>query len=342
MSVETAKIGGTMYVITGATGKTGSVAAEKLLASGAKVRVVGREAKRLERFSRQGADVVAADMTDAAALEKALSGARAVYALIPPDISAADVRAYQERVSDSLAAAIRNNGITHAVVLSSTGADKTYGTGPVVGLHSLEKKLEAIEKLNVLSLRCGYFMENLLPQISIIQSLGFMAGPVRADLPLPMIATRDIGEAAAESLAKLDFTGKQTRELLGARHVTYAEAAKIIGAAIGKPDLAYRQLPASMLKPALMQMGMSSNMVDLLLEMSRCVEYGPHEITRTALAQKHHGDNAGDIRCRSICSRIPWKSRRRVAEDEISAFCDGCGGYWCGPAGAYGSPIALC
>jgi uncharacterized protein YbjT (DUF2867 family) len=256
-----------MYVITGATGYTGSVAAERLIASGAKVRVIGRDAKRLERFSQKGAEAMVADMTDAAAVEKAFSGARAVYALIPPNISATDVRAYQERVTDSLAAAIRNNGIAYAVVLSSTGADKTSGTGPVVGLHSLEKKLESIGGLNVLSLRCGYFMENLLAQPGIIQSLGFMASPIRADVPLPMIATRDIGEAAAESLAKLDFVGMQTRELLGARHVTYTEAAKIIGAAIGKPDLAYRQVPASVLKPAMMQMGMSSNMVDLILEM---------------------------------------------------------------------------
>jgi uncharacterized protein YbjT (DUF2867 family) len=263
-----------MYVITGATGNTGSVVAEKLLASGTKVRVVGRDAKRLERFSQKGAEAVVADMTDAAALEKAFSGARAVYAVMPPNISAPDVHAYQELVTDSLAAAIRNNGITYAVALSSTGADKTYGTGPVLGVHGLEKKLESIDGLNVLSLRCGYFMENLLPQIGIIQSLGFMAGPVRPDVPLPMIATSDIGAVAAESLAKLDFAGMQTRELLGARHVNYIEAAKIIGSAIGKPDLAYRQAPAAMLKPAMMQMGMSSNMVDLLLEMSDALNTG--------------------------------------------------------------------
>ena len=65
-----------MYVITGATGNTGSAAAEKLLASGAKVRVIGRNAKRLERFSQKGAEAVVADVTDAAALEKAFSGAR--------------------------------------------------------------------------------------------------------------------------------------------------------------------------------------------------------------------------------------------------------------------------
>ena len=80
-----------MYVITGATGYTGSVAAEKLLASGAKVRVIGRDAKRLERFSKMGAEAVVADMADPAAAEKAFSGASAVHVLMPPNISAPDV-----------------------------------------------------------------------------------------------------------------------------------------------------------------------------------------------------------------------------------------------------------
>ena len=37
-----------MYVITGATGNTGKVVAERLLAEGRKVRVVGRNAEKLQ------------------------------------------------------------------------------------------------------------------------------------------------------------------------------------------------------------------------------------------------------------------------------------------------------
>lgn len=263
-----------MFVITGATGYTGSVVAERLLAVGERVRVLGRDPKRLERFTKRGAEAFVCDMTDAAAVEKAYAGARGVHALIPPNIGAEDVRAYQERVSDNIASAIRKNGIAFAVVVSSTGADKTYRTGPVLGLHSLEKKLEAIEGLNMLALRCGHFMENLVNQAGVIQSFGFMAGAVRPDLPIPMIATRDIGEVAAQSLSNLDFTGKQTRELLGPRHVTYTEAAAILGAAIAKPDLSYRQVPASLLKPGMMKMGLSSNMADLMLEMWEALNTG--------------------------------------------------------------------
>ena len=88
--------------------------------------------------------LVTADATDAGALTRAFAGAKAVYAMIPPDIAAPDVRAYQESVSDALRSAIEKNGIKYAVALSSVGADKSHGTGPVAGLHSLEKKLEGI------------------------------------------------------------------------------------------------------------------------------------------------------------------------------------------------------
>jgi len=256
-----------MYVITGATGQTGSEVAEKLLAKGEQVRVVGRSAKRLEPLVKKGAEAFVVDITDTAALTKAFSGAKAVYAMIPPDVSSPDVLAHYQRVGDALATAIEKSGIKYAVVLSSVGADKPDKTGPVVGLYNFEKKLGAIPGLNALYLRPASFMENLLPQVGVIKAFGIMAGSVKGDLPIAMIATRDIGDAAAQALLQLDFQGKSTRELQGARDVTNTEAAKTVGAAIGKPDLTYKQMPAAQLKPALLQMGMSSNMADLLLEL---------------------------------------------------------------------------
>ena len=263
-----------MYVVFGAAGHTGSVVAETLLARGKKVRVVARDIKRLERFTKKGAEPAVADANDAASLGKAFSGAQAVYALIPPNPSAADVLAYEEQISDAIVSAIEKSGVKHAVILSSFGADKQEKTGPVLGLHNFEKKLGVLAQLNALYLRAGYFMENILPQVGVIRNMGSMVGPVRADLPLPMIATRDIGAAAAEALLKLDFQGKRTHELLGARDVSYIEVAKAVGVAIGKPDLEYRQMPAAALKPALMQMGMSASFVDLLLEMSDALNSG--------------------------------------------------------------------
>lgn len=263
-----------MYAITGATGNTGRVVAEKLLANGKQVRVIGRDTSRLAHFLQKGAEVIAADLTDAVGLARAFDGARAAYVLVPPNITSADVRAHQEQVSDALAVALGKASVSHAVVLSSFGADKADKTGPVVGLHNLEQKLNGLAKLNALYLRAGYFMENLLPQVAVIQNFGIVGGPLRADLRVPMIATRDIGSVAADLLLKLEFAGKQARELLGQRDLTYTEVTSVIGKAIARPSLAYVQLPAQQLKPGLVQMGMSSNMADQLLEMSEALNSG--------------------------------------------------------------------
>jgi len=263
-----------MYAIIGASGNTGSVIAQRLLGHGEKVRAIGRDAARLAGLVQKGAEAFVANVTDAEALTQAFRGAKAVYLMIPPNPAHANVRAEQERVTDALAAAVRNASVAYAVVLSSIGADKPDKTGPVVGLRSLEHKLGGVAGLNALMLRPGYFMENLLPQVGVIQNFGMTAGPLRGDLKVAMIATQDIGAAAADALLKLDFIGQPTRELLGQRDVTYQEVAAIIGNAIGRPGLNYAQLPPSQLKPALVQMGMSANMADLLLEMSDAMNSG--------------------------------------------------------------------
>jgi uncharacterized protein YbjT (DUF2867 family) len=89
-----------------------------------------------------------------------------------------------------------------------------------------------------------------------------------------MIATRDIGAAAAEALLKLDFEGKQTRELHGQRDLTYTEVAGIVGQAIGKPDLKYVRLPDEQTAQALSSMGMSKNVAGLILEMAQAINRG--------------------------------------------------------------------
>src|SRR5579883_1111204 len=263
-----------MYVVTGASGNTGSSLANALLDSGAKVRVIARNSEQLRPFAARGAEAIAADLTDTAKLVSAFSGAEGVYVMIPPNPAAPDTYKYDESITSSIATAIEETRVRFVVALSSIGADKTSGTGPVLGLHWFEDALNAIDGVNVLHLRAGYFMENTLAQAGIIHSMGKAAGPVRADLKLPMIAARDIGAAAAAALLKSDFEGHETRELLGQRDIDYNEAVAIIGRAIGKPGLGYVQVPNEQLQPMLVGMGMSANFSSLLLEMTDALNSG--------------------------------------------------------------------
>jgi len=263
-----------MYVVLGASGHTGHVVATNLLTRGQKVRVVGRNAANLQPLAAKGAETFIADVTDAGTLTQAFHQADSAYVMIPPNPASTDPLGYSNRVSDAIAAAVQNAGTRNIVTLSSIGADKASGTGPVVGLHNLEQKLNQINGANVLHLRPGYFMENTLPQAGAIRQMGNVVTPLRPDLKLPMIATRDIGAAATDALLNPSVRGNQTRELLGERDLTYTEVAAIIGQAIGKPGVKYFQLPDDQFLGVLVQMGMSEQFARLLLEMIGALNSG--------------------------------------------------------------------
>jgi len=263
-----------MYVVLGATGNTGSVISNSLLLKGEKVRVVGRDATRLQRFVRKGAEAFTANVSDAAALADAFKGARAAYLMLPPSMTSQDYRADQERESDAIAKAVRESGLRYAVHLSSYAAHVPEGTGPIAGLHSSEQKLNAISALNVLHLRAAYFMENNLAAIGMIHGMGMFGHALLPDLKLPMIATRDIGDYAAERLLNLDFSGKQTRELLGERDLSMNEATAVIARGIGKPDLRYVQFPYEEVQQVLLQMGIPPKTTALFIEMYKAINAG--------------------------------------------------------------------
>jgi uncharacterized protein YbjT (DUF2867 family) len=259
-----------MYVILGASGNTGSIIANSLLSAGKKVRVVGRDDGRLKLFVDRGAEAFTADMSDAAALTKAFTGARAAYLMLPP----AKSREEQERDSDGIARAVKESGLRYAVHLSSYGAQVEKGAGPVSGLHSSEQKLNAIKDLNVLHLRAAYFMENNLAAIGMIHGMGIFGNALLPDLKIPMAATRDVGDYAAQRLLHLDFSGKQTRELLGERDLSMTEATAVIARGIGRPDLRYQQFPYEQVQQALTQLGVPPKGAAMYIEMYKSINAG--------------------------------------------------------------------
>jgi uncharacterized protein YbjT (DUF2867 family) len=117
-------------------------------------------------------------------------------------------------------------------------------------------------------------MENNLVAIGMIHEMGFFGNALRPDVKLPMIATRDVGDYAAQRLLHLDFSGKQTRELLGERDLSMTEATAVIGRGIGKPDLKYKQFPYDQVEQALTQMGVPSKGAALYIEMYKAINAG--------------------------------------------------------------------
>jgi uncharacterized protein YbjT (DUF2867 family) len=200
-------------------------------------------------------------------MTEAFNGASAVYLVLPEDISQQDLRAHQERVSDSYAAAITNAHVRFLVNLSSIGAQHAKNTGPIVGLHNQEQKLDRVAGLNVLHVRAAYFMENLFMSIEPLRSMGTLPGGLQADAQMPWTATKDIGAYAATRLAARNFSGSSMQELHGQRDISMKEAASIVGHSIGRPNLASVQVPSMMLGQGLVTMGLPKKTAELLIEM---------------------------------------------------------------------------
>ncbi len=268
------------FVICGATGNVGGKIAETLLAAGEPVRAIGRERVRLGPLAAKGAEPWPGDIGDSSFLAKAFTGARALFALIPPKLDDPDYRGYQNRIMESITAAVAKARVPRVVTLSSIGAHLPEGTGPILGLHHLEKKLDEIHDAAVVHLRPAYFMENHLWSIHVIRDQGITGSPVRPDIPIPMVATKDIAHAASRLLLEGTFTGHAVRYLLGPRDLTLSEAARILGRAIGKPDLRYVQFPEEKAREAMSGMGMSASAVEAMLEMQRGFNEGKIRPTR--------------------------------------------------------------
>jgi uncharacterized protein YbjT (DUF2867 family) len=255
------------YVVLGASGNTGRLVAEQLLAQGKPVRVVGRSAERLAAFTAQGATAAIGDQGDAAFLAQALHGATAVYAMFPPHYQAADWRAYIRSLTHALVTALEANGAPRTVLLSSIGAQHAAGLGPISLMHDVEAALRGVTSLDLLVLRPGYFFENLYGALPTIRDHGINGGIIAPDLPLSMIATKDIAAAAVQGLLHAGRHDGRIHDLLGPREYTLREATTLIGRAIGKPELPYVVMTGEQMQGALVGSGFSSDVAAKYIEM---------------------------------------------------------------------------
>jgi uncharacterized protein YbjT (DUF2867 family) len=263
-----------MYVIMGATGNTGRPAATALLAAGHRVRVLGRDAARLAPLAAQGAEPLVGDPEDVAFLTRAFTGATAAYVLIAPEYGSADPVARAVRAATVIADAVRASGLTRVVFLSSLGAQHPSGTGPVVGLHEAERILRAVPGVRLTALRAGYFYENSYANLGLIKAQGINGGALDPDVPVSMVAARDIGRAAARELLVERPAGVHLVEVVGPRPLSLREATAILGRAIGKPELPYVRFPDADFAGALAQAGFSPAVAAQFVDMAHALNAG--------------------------------------------------------------------
>jgi uncharacterized protein YbjT (DUF2867 family) len=238
-------------VVVGATSEVGAAASARLRQQGHVVRGVARS--------------LGVALSDRDALNRAFAGADSAYLMIPFDVQARDLHRFERDIGNRLAEAISASGVQRVVLLSGLNAHLKMGTS--LGAAEMEDRLEALGLDELVHLRAGFFNENFVKGMGFVEqsASGVFATPFRGDLPMPLIAARDIGERVADLLTTEEWPRDRVIELHGGGHHTLIEATEILGRAIGR-KVAYQTVPLVDARAGMIESGMSASFADALIE----------------------------------------------------------------------------
>jgi uncharacterized protein YbjT (DUF2867 family) len=260
-----------MFVVAGATGHTGSVVAKKLLETGKGVRALVRDANKAASLAAAGAEVVAVDMRDQAALGRAVSGAEGVYLLSPPEQAPHDFVAERKALTEKQVATLAAAKVPHVVLLSSVGAHLPDGNGPIRTLYTFEQQLRAAGVPSSF-VRASYFVENWGAVLHPVKQDGVLPTFIAADRATPMVSTKDIGTTAARAL--LDGPrGFRAIELAGPTDPTPRQVAAVFSKLLDRP-IQVVEAPLDAVVPTFTSFGFSQNMAELYREMYEGIANG--------------------------------------------------------------------
>ena len=255
------------YVVFGVSGRTGAAAADALMRSGHRVRVVVRDPANGQPWAERGAEVAQADLTDLSSMTRALSHVQGAYVVNPQQYNREDLFERADLIAATTASAAVAAGVSRLVALSSIGADRESGTG-WIGMNRVFEQRLGETGVPTVFLRAAYFMENWMPMVRQAVRYGtlpsFLAPPQR---PLAMVATADVGSVAA-ALLQEERIRAGVVTLAGPKDYAPNDVAAIVSATLKKP-VAVAVLPEAAWPQALADAHFSKAALAGFVEMTR-------------------------------------------------------------------------
>ncbi len=247
-------------IVTGSLGNISQPLATALVQQGHLVTVISSQPDRQAAIEALGATAAIGSLEDADFLAHTFTGADAVYAMVPPNFAAPDLRAYFRRIAHHYAHAIQQAGVGRVVQLSSWGADLDHGTGNILAPHDAEQILAALPGLALTHLRPVTFYTNFYGFLGMgmIKSAGFLGANCAGSYRGALVHPRDIAVAAAEELTAPAAPGRTVRYIASDER-TLDEVAQVLGAAIGQPNLRWVELSDAKMMETLVNNGLSAN-----------------------------------------------------------------------------------
>ena len=253
-------------IVTGSLGHISKPLTEELVAKGHTVTVVSSNPGKQKDIEALGATAAIGTLADVDFLTTTFTGADAVYTMVPPNYAAADMMAYCRETGENFAEAIEKSGVKRVVHLSSIGAHMEKGSGLILAHRQVEDIFEKeLSDVAITYVRPSGFYYNLLGFIPGIKAAGVIVANYGADDMLIWVAPVDIASAVADEL-ETSVTGNKVR-YVASDELTGNETARILGEAIGKPDLKWILISDEERQQQLESFGLSTAMAHGLVEM---------------------------------------------------------------------------
>ncbi len=255
-----------MIVITAPTGNIGSrllsLLVEAAPARGEEVRVVVRDPARLPGAVRGRVEVVTGSHGDAATVERAFTGADAVFWLVPPDVSLTPEEAYSGFTRPA-ARAFAAHGVRHVVGVSALGRGTAQaGRAGLVTASLAMDDLIAGSGVAYRALASPSFFENLLEEADSIRENGVFTDTVAADRPAPLVCIRD-----------RSWTGAGSVPVLGPQDLSPHDLARIMSEELGRP-VRYERQTLDELRSTMLGHGLGPAFVEGMVDMKRAKDEG--------------------------------------------------------------------
>src|SRR5277367_2886861 len=214
--------------VVGATGNTGRAVVKELKALGQDPVSVVRNADKAREVLGANAKIAVAELTDRAALEKALQGVESLFVVTGHNPGMVE---QQNNVLDAALTA----GTKYLVRVGGGRAVAVGDSESVVGRGhaAIEQRLRD-SGIKWVILRPGLFMQNVLGQAASIKNDSKMVMSFPKDLPVALIDVRDTGAVGARILIDPAPHAGKTYEFTG-KLTTYGQFAEVFSQVLGKP-----------------------------------------------------------------------------------------------------------
>ncbi|MFD7781981.1 NAD(P)H-binding protein [Streptomyces nojiriensis] len=266
-----------MIVITAPTGNIGrrllSLLVEAAPAHGEELRVVARDPGRIPEALRTEVEVVTGSHGDPATVERAFTGADAVFWLVPPDASLTPEEAYSGFTRPA-ARAFAAHGVGRVVGVSALGRGTPQaGRAGLVSASLAMDDLIAGTGVAYRALANPSFFENLLEEADSIREHGVFTDTAAADRPAPLVAVADIAATAAGLLLDRSWTGVGSVPVLGPEDLSPDDMARIMSEQLGRP-VRYARESLDEMRSAMLAHGLNEAFVEGMVDMKRAKDHG--------------------------------------------------------------------